>query len=185
MGHGEGIDYSGLAEAHGPASNRWDEFVRGVLVDRWLAQYEASTPWDTEVIEVTQGELTFLFDAAPTLRGTHAGEGDDRVVAVWGHSSEPESRRDRARLRGFLPSPRSWSRRGHGRGHFVAHAAGGGLDLNLFPQGARLNRGGTNDGKLWRRMETHAARHPGTPLYVRPIYDTSGWTPSARLRAAC
>ena len=92
---------------------------------------------------------------------------------------EPAGRRDRARLRGFILSPVSWSRRGRDRGHFVAHAAGGGLDLNLFPQAARLNRGRTEDGKLWRRMETHAARHPRTPLYVRPIYETPGWTPTA------
>jgi hypothetical protein len=26
-------------------------------------------------------------------------------------------------------------------------------------------------------MERHAARHPGTPLFVCPVYDGSGWEP--------
>jgi hypothetical protein len=179
MVHGERIDYSRLAEANGVTREGWDVFVRGALVDRWLAEYDASTPWQTEVLEITQGDLTFLFDGAPTLRGTGADHGDDRVVAVWGCSRVPDRRRDRARLAGFIPNPLSWSRVGRDRGHFVAHAAGGRLDLNLFPQAAHLNRGRTEEGKLWRRMERHAALHPGTPLFVRPIYDTPGWTPAA------
>jgi hypothetical protein len=85
----------------------------------------------------------------------------------------------RARLAGFLPNPLSWSRAELDRGHFVAHTAGGGLDLNLFPQVSALNRGRSREGRLWRRMEDYAARHPGTPLFVRPVYGDSSWRPMA------
>ena len=53
------------------------------------------------------------------------------------------------------------------------------MDLNLFPQAAALNRGRSEEGKRWRDMERYAERHPGTPLFVRPIYDANTWTPAA------
>ena len=173
-----GIDYTALAAAAAPTAGTWDAFVRERLEPEWLAAYRRSTPWTTEVLEIRQGELVFLFDAAPTLNpGPEAG--DDRVVAVWGCSRVPDQSRDRARLAGFLPNPLSWSRAERDRGHFVAHAAGGGLDLNLFPQLSALNRGRSREGRLWRRMENYAARHPGTPLFVRPVYADSSWRPLA------
>jgi hypothetical protein len=173
-----GIDYAALASVHAPTAASWDAFVREVLEPDWLAAYRTGTPWTTEVLEIRQGELVFLFDAAPTLKRAPAPS-DDRVVAAWGRSRVPDRRRNRARLAGFLPNPSLWSRAGLDRGHFVAHAAGGGLDLNLFPQVSALNRGRSREGRLWRRMEDYAARHHGTPLFVRPVYRDAGWRPSA------
>jgi hypothetical protein len=172
------IDYAGLAAAFAPTAATWDTFARERLELEWIAAYRTATAWTPQVLEIAQGELVFLFDAAPAL--TRAPEsGDDRVVAVWGRSHAAEQRRDRARLAGFLPNPLAWSRAGLDRGHFVAHAAGGALDLNLFPQVNALNRGRSREGRLWRRMEDHAARHPGTPLFVRPVYRDSSWRPAA------
>jgi hypothetical protein len=171
------IDYVSLAAEYAVTAATWDSFVRAALVDRWMSEYEVATDWTTEVLEIVQGALTFLFDAAPTLLDDRTGGGDDRVVAVWGRSALPPRRRDRARLAGFLPNPLSWSGAARDRGHFVAHAADGGLDLNLFPQAVGLNRGRTEQGRRWREMERHAAVNPGTPLFVRPIYDGDDWTP--------
>jgi hypothetical protein len=56
---------------------------------------------------------------------------------------------------------------------FFAHTMGGGLDINLFPQAARVNRGG-----LWRQMENYCARKPGTFCFVRPIYADTSWRPA-------
>jgi len=172
------IDYALLAAERAVTGATWDTFIRDTLIDRWVVGYEAATDWQTEILEISQGELTFLFDAGPTLIGDRQGEGDDRVVAVWGHSASPSRRRDRARIAGFLPNPLLWSGRDRDRGHFIAHAAGGGLDLNLFPQAAGLNRGRTKQGRRWRSMERYAAHHPGTPLFVRPVHDTRSWTPA-------
>jgi hypothetical protein len=119
-----------------------------------------------------------LFDAAPTLVENRLGPGEDRLVAAWGCSRLPAGKRDRGRLARFLPSPPLWSGSGRDRGHFIAHAAGGDTDLNLFPQVAALNRGHTEEGKRWREMERYAAARPGTPLLVRPVYDSADWTPA-------
>ncbi|MFA4928174.1 MAG: hypothetical protein WC558_06635 [Patulibacter sp.] len=156
----------------------WASAVQTALVPHWMDAYRAVTPWTPEVMEIRQGALTYLFDGAPTFDGETTSGFDDRVVAVWGSSCRPVHRRDRGRLAGFIPNPRSWSVRQRDRGHFVSHAAGGGLDLNLFPQHAALNRGRSEDGRRWRRMERLIASRPGTPLFVRPIYRDPTWTPA-------
>jgi hypothetical protein len=174
------IDYALLATEYAVTGATWHTFIRDTLINRWIAGYEAATDWQSEILEISQGELTFLFNAGPTLIGDRHrdSDGDDRVVAVWGHSASPSRRRDRARIAGFLPNPLLWSGRDRDRGHFVAHAAGGGLDLNLFPQTAGLNRGQTEQGRRWRSMERYAAHHPGTPLFMRPVYDARSWAPA-------
>jgi hypothetical protein len=134
------------------------------------------TDWDPEILEIKLGALTYLFDRAPSR---HRGEGaDDRLVVVWGRSTPPTAPKDAARMAGFLRGA-GWTRRGHDRGHLVAHGAGGGLDLNLVPQLATLNRGRSGQGRRWRRIERYVARHPGTPLFVRPLYGSGSWIPSA------
>jgi hypothetical protein len=179
MATDERVDYERLVAEHHPTVESWDAFVREALVEAWLGAYRATTEWTTEVLEIAQGELVYLFDAAPTLRRVGDRAADDRAVAVWGHSRPPEGGRERSRLARFLPNPLSWSRLELDRGHLVAHAAGGGLDLNLFPQLSSLNRGRSEAGRLWRRMEEYAARHPGTPLFVRPTYGGPSWRPAA------
>jgi len=184
-GHAVGVsrftssDYIQLAVEHAVTSARWDAFVRRALIDAWLAEYACVSDWSTQVLEIEQGELTFLFDAGPTLTENRLGKGEDRVVAAWGHSQRPAVGRDRRRLAGFLPFPRLWSGAKRDRGHFIAHASGGRTDLNLFPQAAALNRGRSEEGRRWREMERYAGQYPGTPLFVRPIYDSSSWTPAA------
>jgi len=42
--------------------------------------------------------------------------------------------------------------------------------VNLFPQQRELNRGWSEEGKLFRRMERYAAERPGTFCFARPIY---------------
>ena len=170
------LDYEQLADAHRVTAETWDGFVATALVESWLQAYRAATPWRADVMEISQGALTYLFDAAPTMDGLDAG--DDRVVAVWGHSRRAEGPRDHRRQAGFIRNPPNWSHRGRDRGHFVAHAAGGGMDMNFFPQAAGLNRGTTRQGSVWRAMERHAIEHPGTPLFVRPVYEDVTWVPA-------
>ena len=170
------LDYEQLADAHGVTAETWDRFVRTALIEPWLQAYRTGSPWCTDVMEIPQGALRYLFDAAPTMDGLD--EGDDRVVAVWGRSRRADGPRDRGRQAGFIRNPPSWSHRGRDRGHFVAHAAGGGMDMNFFPQAAGLNRGTTRQGSVWKAMERHAIEHPGTPLFVRPVYEDVTWVPA-------
>lgn len=81
-----------------------------------------------------------------------------------------------ARIRGFPGS----DERGD-RGHLVAHAAGGGLDLNVFHQDAYLNRGWSPEGKRYREMERHCADHERT-FFLRLIYtDATAWPSEVEL----
>jgi hypothetical protein len=171
------VDYSSLGLDSGLMPTGWDALVRERLVDRWTAEYVAVTPWVPEIFEVQLGAFVYLFDAAPTLSRAESG-GDDRAVVVWGRSSAPATRRDRGRLAGFIPVPSSWSGRGRDRGHLVAHALGGGLDLNLVPQSSALNRGRSAEGRRWRALEREAAASPGMPLFVRLVYEDATWSPA-------
>jgi hypothetical protein len=170
------IDYGRLAATRPVEESGWDAFVRELLVPVWLDAYEVMTPWPTEVLEIAQGDLTYLFDA-PSLEERSAPDASDRVVAAWGRSCASGGTRDRARLGGFLPGSDRWSHAGRDRGHLVAHALGGGLDLNLIPQARDLNRGSSLRGRRWREMERRAAARTGTPLFVRPIYGSPSWEP--------
>jgi hypothetical protein len=154
----------------------WDTFVRSTLVEGWLKDYDGMSPWVAEVLEIPQGSLTYLFDSTPTMSGAYSG--DDRVVAVWGQSVAAEAPREKGRQAGFIPVPEKWSHVGLDRGHFVAHAAGGGMDMNFFPQARGLNRGTTERGKVWRAMERQIIENSGTPLFVRPLYDDGSWVPT-------
>lgn len=154
----------------------WDSFIRGESVAGWLEEYDALAPWVAEILEIPQGPLTYLFDSTPTMSG--ADTGDDRVVAVWGRSVAVAAPRDSSRQAGFIPVPAKWSHIGMDRGHFVAHAAGGGMDINFFPQAQGLNRGTTERGKVWKAMEREIVTHPGTPFFVRPVYEDGTWVPT-------
>lgn len=55
-------------------------------------------------------------------------------------------------------------------GHFAAHASGGPSDMNVFPQDRALNRGWSDEGRVYRWMERYVASHPRTFYFSRPVY---------------
>jgi hypothetical protein len=65
------------------------------------------------------------------------------------------------------------------RGHFLGHASGGDLDINLFPHARALNRGWPSEGKEFRRLERLAAEQEGAFFFHRPLYRDASWIPSA------
>lgn len=149
------------------------------LPDLWLSDYASACTHDPNLLQISIDGFEHLFDftSDPSIPQDDAPE--DRLVAVFGFSKSPASVRDASRMRGFLGSglvgadlqPRD-------KGHFIAHSAGGGLDINLFPQRPELNRGHSAGGKIFRRMERYAAKHPGTFVFARPIYADHTWTPA-------
>ena len=145
-----------------------------VLPPLWADAYPAS---GGELLTVTTGGKMGEKGAVSTMFDLHASttsKTEDRVVAVWGVSkAEPANTRDTARMAGFLNKVWSATYPGRDRGHFFAHTMGGGMDINLFPQLASVNRGGE-----WRRMERYAVEYPGTFCFIRPIYTGTSWTPS-------
>jgi hypothetical protein len=54
----------------------------------------------------------------------------------------------------------------YNRGHLIPHTAGSGLDINLFLQLAKVNRG------PFRSLERRAIKCPGCFYLVRLIYDS-------------
>jgi hypothetical protein len=145
----------------------WDD-----AVEDFIASYEASFG-PSEVSTINVDSAFFLFD-----------HGFERVVLTYALSTEQLMKRDSARMRGF-PNVNASVRRVLGdkafvadKGHFLGHASGGILDINLFPQRRELNRGWSEEGKRFRSMERHVAEHPGTFFYHRPIYDDDTWIPS-------
>jgi hypothetical protein len=141
----------------------------------WAASYCASTPKAGQLLTVTlddQGHPGVFVKTMFDLR-QGSSERDDRVIAVWGLSrQEPAATRDKSRMAGFIKDDWSKAYPGRDRGHFFAHTMGGGVDINLFPQLASINRGGD-----WRAMEKYAVEHPGSLCFIQPLYRGATWTP--------
>ena len=149
-----------------PALRDWESRV-AAWCDEYGKRYSASA-----ILEVNLQIAIYLFDR--TL---------ERVLVAYGASSPQLEERDMNRMRRF-PDVNVGVRAILGtdafaadRGHFLGHASGGELDINLFPQRKELNRGWSAEGKVFRSMERFAAEHLGTFMYHRPIYDDETWIP--------
>jgi len=153
------------AKAVPVALSDWDD--RGAA---WCLEYADEHP-GAKISEINLGFAVFLFD--------HRAE---RVTLAYALSEEQLMRRDSARMRGF-PNVNAAHVAHPGeqfvadKGHFLGHASGGVLDINLLPHRRELNRGWSPDGKRFRGMETYVAEHPGTFFYHRPSYDDETWIP--------
>lgn len=166
---------SALAELFGridrPVDSRlsaWEDQVTG-----WCRVY-CEHVVEAELSEINLDVAVFVFD--------HTAE---RVVLAYAISIEQLTNRDSSRIRGF-PNVNASVKRVLGakaftadKGHFLGHASGGVLDINLFPQRRELNRGWSPEGKRFRRMERYVAEHAGTFFYHRPQYDDDTWIPNS------
>jgi hypothetical protein len=152
-----------------------------VLPDVWCAAYQDVTPTDTNILQFQDEGFEFLFDCSSALLPDSAEPerlvAEDRVVAVFGRSRKRTAKRDASRMQGFLgPTSKVFGKQ-FDKGHFMGHALGGGLDVNLFPQRRAINRGWSAAGKVFRDMERYCARNPGTFCFSRPIYHDLSWYP--------
>lgn len=149
------------------ALGTWDD-----RIDRWCDAYRERFA-DSRILEVNLKTAVFLFDRTY-----------ERVIGAYGVATVPTSPRDRSRMRqfpdvnvsvGVTMKERAFPA---DRGHFLSHAAGGDLDINLFPQRRELNRGWSPEGRRFRQMERHTAARPGTFHYHRAQYDDPSWIPA-------
>jgi hypothetical protein len=132
------------------AEARLSNEVVPLLVELWLNDY-ATTPGDTEIVETTVDGFTYLFDIQA-----------ERLIAAWGIAGgRAAGKRDRSRMAGH---PRSSDEPYH-RGHAIAHALGGGTDINLVPQLASVNLG------PFRQLEREALKTPGALYFTYWIYN--------------
>jgi hypothetical protein len=145
----------------------------------WGAEYRKMIQHEAYILDVPDRGFNFLFDL--TLANHDKNDPtrpDDRVVAAYGFSKAPESKRDASRIRGF-GAIGGLARGPMDKGHLMAHSMGGSLDINVFPQRPEVNRGRSDRGKIYRKMEKYAAAHPGTFVFSRPIYGDDTWVPHA------
>lgn len=145
----------------------WEEHVDG-----WCDEYREAFG-KCAIVEINLGSSVYLFDR------TH-----ERVVVAYGVAVSPANERDRNRMRRFpdvnvgIEAHLAEGAFPADRGHFLSHAAGGELDINLFPHRRELNRGWSPAGKKFRRMEDYVARRPGTFHAHRAMYDDETWIPA-------
>ena len=108
----------------------------------------------------------------------------ERVVLACALSQPAVAVRDVRRIRGF-PGVNALVKHVLGpaafiadKGHFLGHVSGGQLDINLFPQRRELNRGWSEEGKVFRAMEKQVAANPGTFFFHQPRYDDDSPIPA-------
>lgn len=141
-------------------------------VSKWCSEY--CTRWQSsELLEICPTPTAFIFDQ--TL---------ERVHLAFAVSVPQLMKRDSSRMRGF-PDVNISVQRTLGskaftvdRGHYLGHASGGELDINLFPHRRELNRGWSQEGKRFRMMEAHVANNIGTFFFHRAMYDDTTWIPA-------
>ena len=95
---------------------------------------------------------------------------EDRTVGTCGFSKKQNNPRRKNDYYMKSDESRAWSDSETDRGHFLAHAMGGSILTNIFPQKRSTNRGRSNDGIKYRQMEKYLTDHPGTFCFARPIY---------------
>jgi hypothetical protein len=163
------IDYAaGLRSLSGASLEFIIRAVQEEMPHAWILRYHRMCNGPTNVLEVPLRTFSYLFDFCThliDLADLPPNAREDRVVVAYGITHSARRERDVSRIRGFPAS----DERGD-RGHLVAHAAGGGLDINVFHQNAYLNRGWSPQGKKYRDMERYCANNSGTFIFSRLIY---------------
>lgn len=158
-------------------ASTWAELACGPAAQQALSDYAAelyrAAFGDAELLELDFGETVFLFDNFAADDGR-----EERTVAAWRVVPKHAPARDRSRQAGF-PLHASLVAAGYERGHLIARASGGPLDINLYPQAWQVNQGRSEDGKQFRRLETLAARNPGCLQFSRLIWSGDASVPAA------
>jgi hypothetical protein len=156
-------------------------YLRKHLPPKWRDLYVASVCRPTNIVRFACGTFEYVFDAYSELEALGEVPYDqtveDRVVAVHGISSRADESRNGSRIRGWLGSTGELVGAIRDKGHFIARCIGGRLDLNVFSQDRKLNRGWSPQGKIYRQMERYCQEHPGTFCFSRPIYRDSSSVP--------
>lgn len=144
-----------------------ESWILNKLSNVWIDAYNEMIQTSNEILEFSDGHYQCLFDY-----------NYERVVCFFGVSQPTTDARDKKRQVGFIPS---FTHHYHGkdRGHFLSHRQGGGMDVNFFPQKKEINRGLSDAGRIYRKMERFCSKNPGIFCFSRPLYETNNvtWDP--------
>jgi hypothetical protein len=169
------LDYQALlSAAEAESGTNVVLFLQEHLPIKWRDVYVATVAHLTNLVRFRSGTFEYTCDLYSDLEAIgevpHNQTIEDRVVAVIGTSGRAEERRNASHIGEQTSSTDDVAVAERDRGHFMAHCIGGGLDVNVFSQERRLNRGWSPQGKLYRQMETYCYDQPGTFCFSRPVY---------------
>lgn len=143
----------------------------------WLHEYKKACPLFGDICVIRVGSFEYIFDDRTGLEATEKKDTivkpESRVIVAFGISKKEKRRRDDYRLRGWIGKTNTYFGIQWDKGHFIAHSLGGAVDqaeLNVFRQRRDLNRGWSQQGKVYRKMEEYCYNNPGTFCFHRPIY---------------
>lgn len=154
-----------------------------VLPEVWVSEYRKFKNSYGQVVELSLGKFTFLFDCGSPL---NIPEDDERfckgrVVVAFGRSAPKKGRKDDSRLQGWVGPTEKYFGKEWDKGHFIADSIGGevrGKEFNVFIQNRALNRGWSAEGKLFRKMEKYCNENSGVFCFHRPIYTDATLKPT-------
>ncbi len=147
----------------------------------WLRAYTAASSHPPNIVRVEYGTFDYICDSYSGMETLGAVAFDqrvrDRVVGVLGISLPMRGRRRGSLPKDWVEHPEEIDTGTRDKGHFVAHAIGGGLDMNVFSQARDLNRGISEQGKVYRLMERYCYENAATFCFSRPVYDDASSIP--------
>ena len=169
------VDYEALlSDARAEGETNAAMILREQVLFKWRDLYAATVMHVTNIVRIQFRTFEYIFDHYSELEAKGEVPYDqtiqDRVVGVIGTSAQAEEKRYAGRLWGWAAPTEEFLGTERDRGHFMAHCIGGGLDVNVFSQERRLNRGWSLQGKIYRQMETYCYDQPGTFCFSRPVY---------------
>jgi hypothetical protein len=167
--------------------------LRECLPALWKRAYSAAASHTPNILHVECGTFEYICDSYSGIEALGEAAFDqrvrDRVVGVLGISLPMRGRRRGSVPKGWVEHPEEVDNGHRDKGHFIAHAIGGGLDMNVFSQARGLNRGISEQGKVYRLMERYCYDNAGTFCFSRPVYDDATsipqWVEFGLLRDDC
>ena len=152
-------------------------FLRAELCDFWLAHYWQNCERATCIVEVDIGTFVYVYDQVSDLVKKGVLPSDpfipDRLVGVYGTSAPPVETREKSRIRNWVAPTEEYYGKGRDKGHAIGRALGGGAHgpgINTWDQERALNRGWSERGRVFRKMEKYCAQNPGTFCFTRARY---------------
>ena len=176
------IDYRRLRK-DASAGSIWDliAHLRSRFPAQWQRVYAATATHVPNIAQVEYGTFDYICDSYSSVEALGEVAFDqrvrDRVVGVLGISLPMRGRRRGSMPKGWVEHPEEIDSSGRDKGHFIAHAIGGGLDMNVFSQARDLNRGISEQGKVYRLMERYCYENAGTFCFSRPVYEDATSVP--------
>lgn len=155
-----------------------------VLPVLWAKRYRTFSPRISDICIISNDSFHYIFDDESTdneIATNNFINYESRIVAVYGTSFPQTHKRDDGRLRGWIGKTEKIFGKSWDKGHFIAHSIGGAIDrneLNAFPQNRALNRGWSDQGKKYRKMERYCSENEGIFCFNRPIYLDESFKPT-------